>query len=89
MHDIEYLNSKLDRFYKVIDRVISFTRRATGIKKTQESGVKTGDLGVFNARLTGDSLVLTEDSCVIPALISKKFFERFYLIWVKKHNYYV
>ncbi len=31
MNDIGYWNSKFDHIYKVVDRVIAFTGRATGL----------------------------------------------------------
>ena len=31
MHDIEYFNNKCDHLYKVVDREIAFSRRATGL----------------------------------------------------------
>jgi hypothetical protein len=31
MHDIEYCNNKCDHLYKVVDRVIAFSGRATGL----------------------------------------------------------
>jgi hypothetical protein len=31
MNDIGYCNSKFDHIYKVVDRVIAFTGRATGL----------------------------------------------------------
>ena len=31
MHDIAYCNSKVDHLYKVLDRVIAFSGRATGL----------------------------------------------------------
>ena len=34
MHDIAYCNSKFDHLYKVEDRVIAFTGRATGLNWT-------------------------------------------------------